>query len=331
MIPIKIDRPATPAPIVEEIEEHRSSIPHISYTQLSMWNRCSMQHYFRYGLGLRERPKVSMSLGKGGHQALEWATLQKLKHGQDRPAEEVVQMASDFMDLYLGELEPKEYERDAEPGQLKDKQLAATRIFATRDAPTITPLAAEMEYNLDVNVYLPDRFRDMLDTPVRPVNLKIDLLKKDTNTLVQFHDKGVGVSIIDYKYTTKMKKIEEVNMTPQITTYIAAMHQVTGSYPTEAGLLVLHPGSLAKKPRPTDPGPNAYPLMRDPKLMAPEAIDRRMARLAIQFAQTEREIRAGTYKPTDNPMTCANCGFRDRCQASLVDDFEAMKLTGQLQ
>lgn len=312
--------------IVEPSQERRPSSPHSSQSQLSMYSRCSMQYYFRYVLGLKERPKVSNALGKGGHEALEVATKTKLATGNDMPVEQVVSYASDFMDLYLREMPESEYEKDVEPGQLKDKQLAATRVYATRDAPRVTPLAAELELNLDINKYLPDPIKDRLRVTVRPVNMKIDLLYKDTTTLLQNHNEGVAAGIEDYKYVTRKKTQTEVNMSPQLTTYAVAMRDLTGKWPSKVGLRMMHPGSMAKKPKADDPTPDSIELLREPEHMTPEALKRRMTRIAYQFAQAERGIEAGIFYPVDDPITCSWCGFRDRCQASLVDDFEAAKI-----
>jgi len=306
--------------------ERRPKAPHMSYSQLSMYLRCSMQYYFRYVVGMKDKPKVSTSLGKGGHEALEWNTVSKLKTGIDRPVEELLDKASDLMDHHLSEMPESEYEKDVEPGQLKDKQLAATRVYRVRDAESVIPVGAEVEYNLDINRFIPERLQDKLVVPVRPINMKIDLLYKDSTTRFQGHAEGVAVGIEDYKYVTRKKTQAEVDISPQLTTYAVAMHELTGKWPTRVGLRMMHPGSMAKKPKADDPIPDSIPLLRSPENMTPAALTRRMARLATQFAQAERGIREGIYIPVDDPITCSWCGFRDRCQASLVDDFEAAKI-----
>lgn len=318
--------PASVTQRVAEPEPPRPIAPHTSYSQLAMYLRCSMQYYFRYVEHLKERPKVSLSLGKGGHAALEWNTKKKLVTGKDQPAAEIVAKASDFMDLYLDDLPASEYEQDAEPGQLKDKFLAATRVYAVRDAKRIHPIGAEVEYSLDINKYVPQQLADKLDTPIRPVTVKIDVLYQDRETVVQDHDEGVAVGVEDYKYSTRKPQQATINLSPQLTTYGTALHDITGKLPTRLGHRTMHPGSLAKKPRPDSDGPDSIITLREPEYMTPAAMKRRMTRLAYQFAQAERGIQAGIFIPTDDPITCSWCGFRERCQASLVDDFEATRL-----
>jgi hypothetical protein len=299
----------------ESDNERRPSTPHLSFSQLSMYLRCSMQYYFRYVVGLKERPKVSLSLGKGGHAALEWNTKVKLRTGADAPTDEVVQKASDVMDHYLTDLPPSEIEKDVEPGGHKDKLLQATRIYRMRDAPAIRPISAEVEFNLDMNLLQPEG-SEPLTEPIRIVNGKIDVLYDDYETRVVSHPDAIRVGVEDYKYVTRKKTQTEVNISPQITLYVAWLKTITGKWPTKAGLRMMHPGTKENPP-------DSIVLNREAEHMTGAALTRRLARLAYQFRTAERGIRAGIYLPTDDPITCSWCGFRERCQNSLVDDFEA--------
>jgi hypothetical protein len=231
------------------------------------------------------------------------------------------------MDFYLSDMPESEYEKDAEPGQLKDKQLAATRIFAVRDAPGIIPIGAEVEINLDINPYVPRALRDRLAEPVRPINMKIDVMTKDTTTFVQDHDEGVAVDVTDYKFVTRKKTQAEVNTSPQITTYLVGLRDLTGKWPSKAGIRMFHPGSMSKKPKADDPTPDSIPLMRekrahDPGCPATPDDPRGLTSSRRPNAASAREI----FIQTDDPQTCSWCGFRDRCQSSLVNDLEAQKI-----
>lgn len=316
----------SPAPLepsealkAESDSERRPSSPHLSFSQLSMYLRCSFQYRFRYGLGLKERPKVSLSIGKGGHAALEFNAKHKLRTGSDAPVESVISKASDMMDFYLSELPPSEIEKDVEPGETKDKFLAATRVYRVRDAEKVTPIGAEVEFNLDMNQYQPED--DPLPEPIRVVNGKIDLLYDDIGTKVS-HADAVRVGVEDYKYVTRKKQQAEVNLSPQLTLYGVVVRSLTGRWPTKLGYRQMHPGTKQD-------GPDSIPLLREPEHMTPEAMTRRMARLAYQFRKAEEGIRAGIFIPTDDPITCSWCGYRERCQNSLVDDFEAAKIREQ--
>jgi hypothetical protein len=295
----------------DQPEHNGITRPHVSFSQLSMYLRCSMQYYFRYILGLKDKPKVSLSIGKGGHAALEWNAKSKIRTGHDQPVEAVVQKASDFMDHYIREVPVSEYEKDMEPGAAKDRFLGATRVFQTRDAPKITPIMAELEFNLDLNKYLDEP----LPEPIRIVNGKIDILSTDRDMFLAVEDVA-PIVVDDYKFAGRKKSQDEVNISPQITLYNTVVKEVVGKWPSKSGLVVLTPGN-------TKDGPDATHLLRAPEHMTPTTLKARMRRLVYQFAKVEEGIRRGVFIPTDNPMTCSWCGFRDRCQSSLVDDFQA--------
>lgn len=312
-----------PAPVDVPIEEltqpdteRRPTTPHSSFSQLSMYFRCPKQYAYRYRDGLKDKPKVSLSIGKGGHAALEWNTKTKIRTGADAPVEALLDKASDMMDMYLSEMPPSEIEADVEPGSTKDKFLSATRIYRKRDAEGVTPLGAEVEFNLDLNEYL----AEPLETPLRIVNGKIDLLYDDTTTHV-VRDSGpiVRVGVEDYKYVTRKKSQAEVNLTPQLTLYNTVVQRLTGKWPTKVGLREMHPGTKTT-------APDSIVLLREDHMMTSQAQERRMARLVDQFVHFEKGVRAEVFPATDNPINCSWCGYRERCQNSLVDDFEAARL-----
>lgn len=298
--------------------ERRPTTPHLSFSQISMYLRCSMQYWFRYIQGMKDKPKISLAIGSGGHAALEKNVKRRLKSGVDSPVEEVVQWASDFMDKELERVPLSEVEKDLEPGEAKDKFLAATRVFQTRDSPKLTPIGAEIEFNLDMNEFQPEP----LETPIRVINGKIDVMYDDTGTLIVHSPDIIRVEVIDYKYVTKRRAQNEVNLSPQLSLYATVVKKVTGKWPTKLGYRQLHPGT-------TKDAPDAIPLMREPEHMTPAALEGRMRRLAYQFRKVEEGIRAGIFIPTDDPKTCSWCGFRERCQSSLVDDYEAASIRSQ--
>jgi CRISPR/Cas system-associated exonuclease Cas4 (RecB family) len=291
----------------------RPTTPHLSVTQLNMFLRCGKQYWYRYICGFKEKPSVSLSIGKGGHEALEWNTKTKIRTGEDAPEDAVIQKASDLIDHHMREIPASEIEKDVEPGGYKDKMLAATRVYRRRDAPSITPVGAEIEFNLDVAEYLPEDYN--LVEPIRIVNGKIDVIEDDTEVLLS-HEEAIRLAVNDYKYVKRMKSQAEVDMTPQLTTYNAVIHKLTQKLPTKLGFRIMHPGTKAE-------GPDSKVLLRDPAYMTPEALKKRMARVAMQFASMEVAIKNDVFMPTDDPIKCSYCGFRERCQNSLVDETEA--------
>lgn len=259
--------------------------PHISYSQLSMYIRCSLQYYFAYILKIKRRPNLPMTVGSGGHKALEYNSRFKIRTGVDAPTPDLLDLASTFIDEYTAELEPEDLKGE-DKGEAKDKAIAAIAVYRTRDAIKITPAGVEVEFNLDINE--PDK------EPIRIINGKIDLITTDVN-------------VIDHKFTRTMKSQAEVDLSPQLTLYNKVVKTLTDKYPKRAGLQVFLGGS-SRTP------PDTRAIFRSPELMTPAAQESRFARLAYQFRVAERGIRNGDWMPVDDPRTCSWCGYYDICQ-----------------
>lgn len=295
-----------------DTRESGFTTPHLSFSQMSMYLRCSMQYWFRYVQHLKDKPKVSLAIGLGGHAALEKNAKRKLKTGSDAPVEELLDWASDFMDNELSRMPASEIEKDVEPGATKDKFIAATKIFRIRDAPKIIPVGVETTFTLDLNEFDPMPLED----PIRLIKGKIDIISEDTETFMTPYNDVIKIGVDDYKFVTRKRSQNEVNLSPQLTLYAAVIKKLTNKWPTKLGYKQFHPGT-------TKDAPDMLPLLREPALMTPTALEARMRRIVYQMRKVEEGIRAGIFIPTDDPITCSWCGFRERCQASLVDDFEA--------
>lgn len=269
--------------------------PHISFSQLSTFLRCSFQYKFAYIDKLKQKPNLPMAVGSGGHAALEYNTKHKIKTGFDFPSNDLIDIASDFIDSETKEL------KDSTKGEAKDRALAGIRIFRERDAPGLKPAGAEVQFLIDLN----DPEEENVE-PIRLVKGFIDYI-------------GSDFAVDDYKFANKMKSQPEVDLSPQLTLYSKAMQLITGKPATQVGLRVFTPGN-------TKAQPEVRHIVRSREMMTPEAQNKRFMRLRFMFQQVERAIRLGIFIPTDDPRTCSWCGYRDRCQASLVDDFTAAKI-----
>lgn len=276
--------------------------PHVSFSQLSMYLRCSMQYYFRYVLGLKQPPAIPLAVGKGGHAALEANGRHKIRTGNDFDTENLLDLASTEIDREASDLSAAE-RGTPQFGMSKDGAIASLKVFRLKDAARVIPAAVETEFNLDLNVGIEDRPNHF---PIRIVNGRIDLITTDAG-------------IEDYKFSGRMKSQADIDLSPQLTLYGRVFQQLTGALPAKVGLRAFLMGKT----------PDSRVAYRDPSLMTPEAQDRRFKRLAYQFREVERGIHNGTFIPTDDPITCSWCGFRDRCQSSLVTDFEAQKIRGE--
>ena len=145
-----------------------------------------MQYYFAYVLRLRQRPSLPLAIGSGGHTALEYNSRKKLKTGADLPVRDMLDLASTLIDFEMDDI-PKEDATTNERGKAKDIALASIGYYQTKEAPLITPVGVEVEFNLDMN----DPTEENVE-PIRIVNGKIDLIT-------------TKAGVDDYKFTGRAK------------------------------------------------------------------------------------------------------------------------------
>lgn len=268
-----------------------------------------MQYYFRYILGLKERPSLRLSNGKAGHNALEHSLRTKMRTKAEVPTEELMDVFSDFYTAETAEIDPNDLKPGEDLGKQKDETANTLRYYQARRAPLITPLAVEQEFTLtlDPTETHPD--------PELPIIGRIDTIQTETEK----HPLAVPKSaVIDHKFVGRMYNQMKVDIDDQPTLYDAVMRR--------AGIHVARLGFQLFLP-PDKTGPRIVPMYRSAELVTPEARENRIARLIFKIRTALRQIRAGDWMPTDNPITCASCGFRERCQMSLVkSDYEAMMI-----
>jgi hypothetical protein len=261
-----------------------------------------MQYYYAYILKLKQRPSLAMNVGSGGHATLEQNGRHKIKTGEDLALSDLLDLASTYIDIETQDLTPADLKPNEDIGKSKDRAIGSIKVYRVRDAAAIIPAGVEVEFNLDINT--PNQ------EPIRVINGKIDMITTDAG-------------IEDFKFAGKMKSQSDVDVSPQLTLYGKVFQSLTGKYPAKTGFRIFTPGGATASP-------DARPLFRDPNLMKPEIQEARFQRLDFQIRQVERGINAGYYIPADDPRTCSWCGYRDRCQSSLVNDFEAAKIRGEL-
>ena len=266
-----------------------------------------MQYYFRYILGVKEPPALAPNAGTAGHNAVEADGRRKMRTGMNMGLDEMLDYFSSTFDLKTKDVELKP---DEDKGSVKDQIVASLATYHANIAPKLLPLAVEKSFSLPIE-------------NARPVQGRIDLISLATKRIPIWATNSKA-QIWDNKFTMsrRTKSQIEVDTSVQLSTYDMAFELETGKAPETVGLIQFMP-----------PGRDAvrYPaqvnvISRTPKLMTPEARELRKARTIHQYQTAEAGIAAGIFIPTDNPMTCGWCGFRDRCQSAAVDTWEATKI-----
>ena len=297
--PIKAE-PDIPDVIALPEENTSHGLKHFSYSQLSTYLRCSYQYYFKYILGIKEAPSLALATGKGGHAALEWNARRKLSTGEDMPTPDMLDLASDFLDIGYSEIEKLDAK---ESGRAKDQTIGQVRVYRTKQAPAIEPIAVEHKFEL---IIPPDN--DYPD-PILPTIGYTDVIAMVPRPATHPGRSSMALSIEDYKFTGRAKSQGEIDITPQLSIYDLNLYEQTGTLPDVLGIRMFTY---------TKDGPQVRVAYRSKDLMKPSVRKTRWERLRQQIRRVQAAINAGVFIPTDDPKTCAWCPYAYRCQYNLI-------------
>lgn len=146
---------ATVAALLEDVFEPTPwplPIPHLSATQITMFQRCPEQWRHRYVLGEKERPGGALIWGSADHYAHEVNFVQKIESHQDLPLEDVRLAFAEGFDAAVerngGESEV-EWGND-KPGAMKDAGVELASHYHRIVSPKVQPTAVESEFSLDI-------------------------------------------------------------------------------------------------------------------------------------------------------------------------------------
>lgn len=295
------DSPPTPVQDIPDVPQH------LSFSQYSMYERCSLQYKFRYIDGLIDPPKLATGNGKAGHAAVEANSRHKIKTGEEMVLPEMLQRYSDHFDNAIDEIAPEDLKKtDEGVGQVKDQTVQVLKVYHGAYAPKILP--AVVEYGFDVQLGDPKLYQ----FPLRIANGIIDLITAQEE-------------IFDNKFPTqrRAKSQDEIDMSTQLDIYDMAYWFKFHRLPTALGMLTFIPPGKNGLTHPAD----VSVATRTPQLLTLDARKARWARTTHKLQTTDAKIRAGFFTPADDPQTCSWCGYRTRCQSSLVkDDFTALAI-----
>lgn len=272
---------------------------HFSFSQLTMYLRCSMQYYFRYVLGRVEPPDIKLATGSGVHASLEWNSRHKIAKKVDMPVDDLRDLASDMIDIEHHEVE----DTPKAKGDIKDKAINAVTFYRTSQAPDIQPLAVEHPFRLTVD---PD---DLHPEPTLPVIGFVDTYSEIPRPQTHPGKSTRVLAVEDYKWVAQKRSQGEVNMTPQLTLYDYVFNMQTAITTDVIGYRMFGFNS---------DGPYATPLYREREYMQPGVREMRWQRLFEQIRRVQDAIKKGIFIPTDDAKTCGWCGYRQTCQFSLI-------------
>jgi len=131
-------------------------MPHISWSQIKMLQRCGMQYEFRYVEGKKIPPGVAAHIGSSTHQSIEKNLKYRIEQGELLPLDVVQDIARDALltnwEMRGVLLLPEEKSKGIKQvkGEAIDQAVALSRLHRVKAAPKIKPVSVEREWELDI-------------------------------------------------------------------------------------------------------------------------------------------------------------------------------------
>jgi len=200
-----------------------SSLDYLSYSRINRFLLCPRSYYYHY-IKRVARPLPSwLFLGSCVHETVGYNFEQKIKTRKDLPLEAVKDYFSDRWNKQELNASRPEYSDSAEateidwkgenPGLLKDVGLEVVSKYHAQMAPSVQPVAVELEFpNATVaGVRLVGRV-DLIDDKSTIIDLKTAKRKPNKSKIAQdlqptFYAVGMGGEI-DFKYHYMVKRAD---------------------------------------------------------------------------------------------------------------------------
>lgn len=268
--------------------------PHLSVSQLQMWNRCPEQYRQRYVLGRKERPGAALIVGSAFHKTVEQDFGQKMATGGDLlPDKEVVEAYHGNFDREVeraGGVTEVAWDVKEKPDTARLHGQAVTELFHTVHAPRMHPDALEWE------------FRHQFESVPVPIVGMLDFVGQ------RDQENGPSATFAsDYKTASRAQRSLKPEWVIQ-----GEMYHVASGLPIE--WIVAVKGSKPSIITHAD-APGLYQLFRADTAQHVERTFRHTA-LGIAWAMQ-------TYGPDEpwptqgftHPWGCSFCGFKNNCAA----------------
>ncbi len=118
---------------------------HLSVSQINMYLRCPLQHYFRYKKKLILPPTAALTKGKTVHSGVAYNYEQKKETRKDLPVTEVAEYTAAAFEDAEDETEWGE----VNPTQAKDETINLVKVYHENIAPAIQPVEVEAKYEVE--------------------------------------------------------------------------------------------------------------------------------------------------------------------------------------
>ncbi len=214
-----------------ELASKKINLPrkYMSFSQVTMYQRCARQYFFRYVRDEVRPPGITLVLGKGTHKACEVTHHHLVDHQVPASDEMVLDAYSGEFDADLEEVDDKELKAEGvDAGVVKDQGARLVQLYNKRMAPMVRPQVTqdadgnevrgiEKKFEMDVAGVPMLGFIDLIDTNADAVMSETEkaLLAKSGATIPP----EFTTVISDLKTKAKSATTSEVDGSLQLTLY----------------------------------------------------------------------------------------------------------------
>ena len=254
---------------------------HISFSQISMFNKCPQQYAYRYVEGFKSPPPWTMFSGRIGHNTLQYNNESKMETGEDVGFKTLTEYFHNSWEENEEEEERIVY-GDYKPDRAKTIALSPLQeYFAKGGHRYDIPLAVEKMFNII-----------LADNIIVNGYLDVIFLTPDDKT-----------NIIDYKFSKKRPNIGMIFNSLQLSIYGLSQHAQTGEYPDNLMFdYLIH----TKVPQYL-----SFPIQRDEKMYRRAYND-----IVNTVDNIKHMYKAGTWYRNCNGYHCSpiSCGYWKKCK-----------------
>jgi hypothetical protein len=207
------------------------SKPHLSHSQVSMYQRCGLQWQFRYIDGIKAPPGVSALVGKATHKSVE-ANLTAMMAGAALERGAVAAVAAESLAQAWADEPPMLTEDDGSSavaeGAAVDKAVTLAELHHGQVAPKLRPAAVEQAFRIESDAWDFDilGFKDVVevDGTVRDTKTSGKSPPADAATTsdqlgvyawdAELAGKPAPMTALDYLVSTKVAKAVTLTAIP---------------------------------------------------------------------------------------------------------------------
>lgn len=183
-----------------------SDRPHLSASSIEMMAKCGEAYRRRYVEGDKIPPNAAMVSGSAFHKAAEHNMRQKMDSHENRPLNELISMASDYIADAVDHGDIVLDKDHATPGQFKDRAIIAT-----------TPLVT-LHYNHQAPDYQPVEVE-------APFRIELPAISHDVVGVVDIV--SVTGEVTDFKTAKRRKPVNDADVSVQLSMYAASRANAT--------------------------------------------------------------------------------------------------------